>query len=66
MARPLSKRSIAEYQREIEGMSRLRTAITIDSDVTEELKAEVRDKLDIAVMAVCKILKIKEEIQNEN
>ena len=53
--RPIKKRTAVSYARDAEAITRLRTAIFLDSTVNTKLKKKALDVLDDAVQVIVEI-----------
>lgn len=56
MARPIKKRTAKSYQRDVEVLGRLRTAIQIDGDVDFALQSKALENIDALIATLAAIL----------
>ena len=61
MARPIQKRTAESYQRDIEAIGRLRTAILMDTSLDQKLGKSAVSSLDDSVEKLRAIIKWQEE-----
>lgn len=65
MPRPIKRRSPDDYQREVESISRLRTALAADLSIPESVREDARAKLDVAILALVQVVHHAEKNESE-
>ena len=60
MARPVEKRTVRTYRRDVEHLSRLRTAIRMDTDLGKKLATKAVTEIDTLTDTLLAIIKESE------